>query len=111
MDAGNLRHRLTAWRQAQPVEYDAAGMVIDRPLQLTTCWGNVRPLTGDERQLVAQLDPTLSHAVTLRYNAATAKITPADWLLYEQRRFDVSSVRNIREDNAVIELFVTERLQ
>ena len=103
MRAGLLRQRLAV--QSVTRSQNNYGEPTDSWSTLTTIWGSVEPLQGRELFTARQVNPELTHKITVRYSTA---ITPDKRIAFGSRAFDINQVRNIDERNKTMELICKE---
>jgi SPP1 family predicted phage head-tail adaptor len=107
VEAGPLRHRVTLKREGGTT-YDSRGQIDTLVETVSTVWGSVEPLRGQESLLARQLDATLSHKVTVRYSSDIESIGPESWFEINGRRLHIAEVRNIEERNILLECICGE---
>lgn len=100
---GDLNKRIIL-QTATPTQ-DAFGEPALVWATLAERWAAVEPLTGNERFAAQQVNPRVSHKVTIRYLAA---MTSKARVLYGTRVLEVDAVLNPLERNESLELLCTE---
>jgi len=73
----------------------------------------IEPLKGNERFVAQQLDPNLSHKITMRWDSTVATLTPKGRLVMmssTSRVFDVQSIINVDERDHTLEIMAMERV-
>lgn len=111
MRAGLLRHRVSVQSLRSTATRDALGN-IDKGSTANwqtdkTVWANVRPLSGREQEIAAQTQADISHAIEMRYNAATT-LTPDNRLLFGSRYLEIESLINEGERNIKMIIYARE---
>lgn len=102
MDVGRLDKRITlCCYQEVENELEQTEQVLT---DYKTVWASVEPVRGREYQEAQKLRPELTYKITTRYH----KISPDMIITYKDRQFEIVSIINIREKNAVLELVCTE---
>jgi SPP1 family predicted phage head-tail adaptor len=103
--AGRLNKRVVI-EQSTPAQ-DEFGEEVDSWAAIPngTRWAAVDPLTGTERFAAQQVNPRVSHRVTIRYMAGvTAKMR----VLYGSRVLEIDAALNPEERGEYLELLCTE---
>jgi SPP1 family predicted phage head-tail adaptor len=72
-----------------------------------TVWASVEPKSGRETVEADKDHPELTHIITIRY---LKNVTPDMFIQYKNRLFNIKSTRNIREDNEMLEISCTEKI-
>jgi SPP1 family predicted phage head-tail adaptor len=103
MEAGELRRVITI--QTLTETPDGQGGITQGWSTFRHCWAAVKPMGGDERQQYAQLYPSASVHVTVRY---TAGLSPKQRILYGSRVFDVLAVVDDEERHRQVDLICKE---
>ena len=94
MQAGKLRHRVSL---QQPVQAQAAdGGVTNSWLTVISVPASIEPLNGRELWNAQQVQPDVTHRVTLRYHP---NVSPRWRFLFGYRTFNVLTVLNTDERN------------
>lgn len=76
----------------------------------TGVWLRFRTLSGGERLRAQQVQATLTHEVTMVYEASL--VPHVDWrIVWQGRIFDIKDVRNVDEMNVEIRMLVSEVLE
>jgi SPP1 family predicted phage head-tail adaptor len=106
--SSRLRHRLTLQQEVKTA--DGAGGCMRSWQDVADLWAEISPLKyragiGSERLVAGQIQSEISHEVTLRYRAG---ISTSMRLLFGNRAFNIRSIRNLNEDNEMLELLVDE---
>ncbi len=106
MDIGRTNKRITFCRYA---ERENALLQTEQELQeVKTVWASVEPTRGREYQEAQRIRPELTYKITTRHHKG---ITPDMFIKWGDRRFDIVSVINVRERDAMLEIICTENLQ
>lgn len=92
MKAGKLRHRVTI--QTATENQDSFGQAVKTWDDTATRYASIEPLTGRELFNAVQVQPDVSHRVTLRHYEG---LTPANRLKFGARYFEIKSVLNTEE--------------
>lgn len=108
MQAGKLRRRITIERPTTGAQ-SATGEPTLAWATLTTCWAEIRPLSGRELFAARQVQSDVSHSIRIRANAETTTITSRDRVKFGERTFQITGVTNTDERNKEITLACTER--
>lgn len=104
MQAGKLRHRVTI---QQPTSVtDSYGGQSQTWSDVATVWASVEPLSGNERWRAQQVQPGISHKVTLRYRAG---INSSMRIVHEARNLNIDAVLNTDERNIELVLMCMEQ--
>lgn len=108
--SGRMRHRVTIERRTARTR-DAAGHRKGKDRQdwsaLCTAWAEVMPLSGRELWTAQQVQPDISHRVTMRYRSG---VTPAMRVRHGGRTLNIESVINDGELGASMQLLCREVL-
>lgn len=104
MQSGKLRHRITIQQPTNTA--GSMGQVTTTWSDLATVWASVEPLSGSERWRAQQVQPGVSHKVTLRYLAG---VTPAMRVQHGTRYLNIDSVLNTEERNVELVLNCVEQ--
>jgi SPP1 family predicted phage head-tail adaptor len=124
MNIGDLRNRVTI--QRYDTTRDEAGQEIPDWKDLATVWASVQPLQGRERFIAQQVQASLSHKVTIRYNRGwytewsfvtqnqiapigdQVKVSPKLRLVFDGRVLEINAVIDIEERHRFLELHCSE---
>ena len=98
MDPGKLNHRITF--QIQNLDSE-----IEEWNDIVTTWASINPISGREYYQAETINSDLTHKVRLRYRKG---ITPDMRILYKDRIFNIVSVINEYEKNAILQLMCRE---
>lgn len=98
MDPGKLNHRITFQIQNLDSEEEEWNDIV------TTC-ASINPISGREYYQAETINSDLTHKVRLRYRKG---ITPDMRILYKDRIFNIVSVINEYEKNAILQLMCRE---
>ncbi len=103
-----LRHRLTLQQEVQTE--DGAGGYVRSWNNLGDIWAEItsvsnRSIYGQEKLYAEQLQSEITHKITIRFRSL---ISTDMRLLFESRIFNIRSIRNINENNEILELLVEE---
>lgn len=94
MHAGQLRHRVAIQRATETK--NGLGEPVHTWATQVTRWMRVEPMQGKELFEARQVNPKMSHKVTMRYDGTTS-VTPDDRLLWGSRVFNIVDVQNVEE--------------
>jgi len=75
-----------------------------------TRWARISPMTGSERWRAQQVQPEVSHKVTLRYDAQLSSMSPKHRILFGSRVMEILAIINKDEANAELECLCKEHL-
>lgn len=98
MDPGKLNHRITFQIQNLDSEEEEWNDIV-------TKWASINPISGREYYQAETINSDLTHKVRLRYRKG---ITPDMRILYKDRIFNIVSVINEYEKNAILQLMCRE---
>lgn len=109
--AGKRRHQVVIKKKSSN-DFDERGQTLDLlPDDVATVWASIEPLRGQEALLARQLDATLSHRITLAWSSDITEIDPSYFIDFGDRRFHISEVRNVREENREVEIIAGEQVK
>jgi len=105
MRAGLLNKRVTL--QTATVTQNSYGEEVRAwvPIQHGYRWASVEPLSGAERFAAQQVNPSVSHKVTIR---ALPGVTPKMRVLYGTRVLEIDAVLDLEERGEAMQLLCTE---
>lgn len=106
MRAGELRHKVKL--QEYTILQNTYGEATKVWTTYATVWARIQPLKGNEALLAQQIKAELSHRLTIRYNSS---VKAKHRVKFNERIFDVNSVRNLDERNVEQELMVKEAVE
>ena len=110
ISAGTLRKRITLQQQSSSV--DTYGQQISTWTDVATVWASIEPSVG--RELIAAQAVRLDQptTITTRWQPAFAspKAVAAMRAVYDGRIFNIHSVQNEAEQNAMLTLIASEGL-
>lgn len=75
--------------------------------KIRTVWASVEPKSGREYIEAEKEHPELTYIITTRY---MENVTPDMFIQYRDRLFNIRSIRNIRENNEMLEMSCTEKI-
>lgn len=105
MDIGRTNKRVTFCRfEENQNEMHQTQQIIKK---IRTVWASVEPKSGREFIEAEKEHPELTYIVTIRY---MNDITPDMFIQYKGRLFNIKSIRNIRENNEMLEISCTEKI-
>ena len=105
MDIGRTNKRVIFCRYAeQENELHQTQQVLQK---IRTVWASVEPKSGREYIEAEKEYPELTYIVTTRY---MPDITPDMFIQFKDRLFNIKSIRNIRENNEMLEISCTEKI-
>lgn len=106
MDIGRTNKRITFCRYE---EKENTLLQIEQVLiEVKTVWASVEPTRGREYQEAQRIRPELTYKITTRYHKG---ITPDMFIKYGERYFNIVSIINVREQNAMLEIICTEKVK
>lgn len=106
MDIGRTNKRITFCRYE---EKENTLLQIEQALiEVKTVWASVEPTRGREYQEAQRIRPELTYKITTRYHKG---ITPDMFIKFGERYFNIVSIINVREQNAMLEIICTENLK
>jgi len=104
---GQMRHRIEIWHTVASEERNELGADGVKEALLMRRWAKMESRTGSlltGRAADTMLSKT-THKFTVRY---TKEITPACWILYDGRRFNIDYVNDPDFTKQWLEIFVQE---
>jgi SPP1 family predicted phage head-tail adaptor len=97
MDIGRTNKRITFYRNE---EKDNALLQKEQVLTaVKTVWASVEPTRGR---------PELTYKITMRY---FGDVTPDMVIKFKDRYFEIVSIINVRENNEMLEIVCTEKVE
>ena len=106
MDIGRMNKRITFCRYEE--KENALSQKVQELAEVKNVWAGVEPTRGREYQEAQRIRPELTYKVTARYHRG---ITPDMVIKWGGRYFNIVSIVNVREENAMLEIICTENLQ
>jgi SPP1 family predicted phage head-tail adaptor len=103
MRAGSLRHRVTL--QSVGSTYDDYGDLSDSWSTDASVWAAIVPVSGQETDIAGELSGVVTHKIKIRYKAS---VNPQNRITFDDRTFQIESVRNWQERNIYLELLCKE---
>lgn len=105
MDIGRTNKRVTFCRfTEEKTEMNQTKQVLK---EFRTVWASVEPKSGREYIEAEKEHPELTYTITTRY---MEDITPDMFIKFRNRLFNIRSIRNIRENNEMLEISCTEKI-
>lgn len=105
MDIGRTNKRVTFCRfKEEENEMHQTKQVLKK---IRTVWASVEPKSGRENIVAEKEHPELTYIITTRY---MKDITPDMFIQFRERLFNIKSIRNIRENNEMLEISCTEKI-
>ena len=105
MDIGRTNKRVTFCKFAEEQnEMHQTAQVLKK---IRTVWASVEPKSGREYIEAEKEHPELTYIITTRY---MKDITPDMFMQFRDRIFNIKSIRNIRENNEMLEISCTEKI-
>jgi SPP1 family predicted phage head-tail adaptor len=103
-----LRHRLTLQQEARTA--DGAGGYVRSWNNIGELWAEISSLSnrsvfGYEKLVADQIQSVITHKIIIRYRN---NIITDMRLLYESRIFNIRAIKNVNENNEILELLVEE---
>ncbi len=105
MDIGRTNKRVTFCKLAE--KRNEMHQIEQEIKKVRTVWASVEPKSGREYIEAEKEHPELTYIVTTRY---MNDITPDMFIQFRGRVFDIKSIRNIRENNEMLEITCTEKI-
>lgn len=106
MDIGRTNKRITFCRYEEKENgLDQMGQVLT---EVKTVWASVEPTRGREYQEAQRVRPELTYKITTRYHK---EVTPDMFIKFKDRFFNIVSIINVREKNAMLEIICTEKIE
>lgn len=105
MDIGRTNKRITFCRYEE--KENALSQTAQILTEVKTVWASVEPTRGREYQEAQRIRPELTYKVTTRYHKG---ITPDMLIKFKGRYFNIISIINPRERNALLEIVCTEKV-
>lgn len=106
MRAGKLRKYVTLYIANAQTRDDYGGFT-DSNRNHHYCWAEIEPLSSRELYYSQQVHPTATHKVTLRFDPGVT-LTHNDYVVFNNRRFNIVAKRNLEERDATVELMCEE---
>ena len=75
---------------------------------VATVWADVVPTSTYERNIAAQAHSLVTHRITIRYGSDWSTIDGSWRVMFGDRALPIEGVRNVDENNRMIELVCTE---
>ena len=105
MDIGRTNKRVTFCKFAEEQnEMHQTEQVLKK---IRTVWASVEPKSGREYIEAEKEHPELTYIITIRY---MKDITTDMFIQFRDRLFNIKSIRNIRENNEMLEISCTEKI-
>lgn len=106
MDIGRTNKRITFCRyEGKENDLSQTEQVLT---EVKTVWASVEPTRGREYQEAQRVRPELTYKITTRYNK---EVTPDMFIKFKDRLFNIVSIINVREKNAMLEIICTEKIK
>ena len=106
MDIGRTNKRITFCRYE---EKENALLQSEQALvEVKTVWASVEPTRGREYQEAQRIRPELTYKITTRYHK---EVTPDMFIKFKNRFFEIKSIINVREENKMLEIICTEKIE
>ena len=106
MDIGRTNKRITFCRYEE--KENALSQTEKALTEVKTIWASVEPTRGREYQEAQRIRPELTYKITTRYHKG---ITPDMFIKWGKRYFNIITIINVREKNAMLEIICAENLQ
>lgn len=101
----SFKHKITLQNPPSRVADDQGGNSNQTPTTFLSVWARVQPLSGRENYAAMQLQGTITHKVVMRYVAGVNQRMTID---HSGRSFKILSVRDVMEDERMLELLCEE---
>lgn len=85
---GSLNQRVTFYRKQQTK--DEAGTLVTTPKEIITCWAEVKPKSGTQRNQSQQTENPADFEITVRNNNVTRTITGADYVEWRGHQMNIT---------------------
>ena len=110
LSAGMLRKRITLQQQSQTV--DSYGQQISTWIDVATVWASIEPSVGRELMAAQAVSLDQPMTITIRWQPifASPRAVAAMRAIYNGRIFNIHSVQNESEQNALLTLIASEGL-
>lgn len=105
MDIGRTNKRVSFCRFVE--EKNEMNQTTQVLKKIRTVWASVEPKSGREYIEAEKEHPELTYIITTRY---MDDVTPDMFIQHKQRLFNIRSIRNIRENNEMLEISCTEKI-
>lgn len=105
MDIGRTNKRVTFCRFTE--EQNEMYQTTQALKKIRTVWASVEPKSGREYIEAEKEHPELTYIITTRY---MKDITPDMFIQFRERLFNIKSIRNIRENNEMLEITCAEKI-
>lgn len=106
MDIGRTNKRITFCRYK---ERESKLSQTEQALtEVKTVWASVEPTRGREYQEAQRIRPELTYKITTRYHKG---ITQDMFIKWGERYFNIASIINVKEQNAMLEIICTEKIR
>lgn len=105
MDIGRTNKRVSFCKFAE--EKNEMNQTTQVLKKIRTVWASVEPKSGREYIEAEKEHPELTYIITTRY---MEDVTPDMFIQYRDRLFNIRSIRNIRENNEMLEISCTEKI-
>ena len=105
MDIGRTNKRVSFCKFAE--EKNEMNQTTQALKKIRTVWASVEPRSGREYIEAEKEHPELTYIITTRY---MEDVTPDMFIQYRDRLFNIRSIRNIRENNEMLEMSCTEKI-
>lgn len=105
MDIGRTNKRITFCQFME--EENELHQFTQKLTEVKTVWASVEPKSGNESIEAGKEHPELTYIITTRYLKG---ITPDMFIKFKDRLFNIRAIRNIRENNEMLEISCTERI-
>ena len=105
MDIGRTNKRVSFYKFVE--EKNEMNQTTQVLKKIRTVWASVEPKSGREYIEAEKKHPELTYIITTRY---MEDVTPDMFIQYRDRLFNIRSIRNIRENNEMLEISCTEKI-
>jgi len=106
MDIGRTNKRITFCRYEE--KENGLSQMEQALTEIKTVWASVEPTRGREYQEAQRVRPELTYKITTRYHK---EVTQDMFIKYKNRFFNIVSIINVREKNAMLEIICTEKIE
>jgi len=115
MKPGKLNKRISIYDFTADVEYDDdGGGWIDNLdeehgwTHILDTWASIRPASEKAQAFAGQMMSVSTHTLLVRYNPL---IKQSHVIKYDNRRFDIETIRNFDESDTYLQLMCIEKVQ